>query len=198
MDGPEESDMQKRLAVILTTALIWSSVSIAGASTIQIDNVRFDMKINADNQQLRLQGAALLRVMMFVKAYAGALYLPEFAPPEKALDPIAKHLVLEYYHPIASEDFAKATRTKILENVDAVEAERLNSRIEDLAALYRDVQPGDRYGLTYVPGEGTRLSLNDEVLGSIPGDDFARAVFSIWLGANPIDNAFKDRLLGDS
>ena len=59
----------------------------------------------------------------------------------------------------------------------------LQSRIDNLAALYRDVKPGDRYALTYIPDEGTTLSLNGETLGSIPGDDFARAVFAIWLGA---------------
>ena len=106
--------------------------------------------------------------------------------------------MMKYYHPISSEDFAKATRVKILDNVDAAEAKRLNSRIERLAALYRDVQPGDRYALTYLPGEGTRLSLNGKILGTISGDDFARAVFSIWLGANPIDETFRDQLLGFS
>jgi len=191
--------MQKRMIASLTAAfLILVVPPIVGATTVQVDGIHFDLTIDAHNQQLRLQGTALLKVMMFVKAYAGALYLPESTPPNEALDPIAKRLVLEYYHSIDREDFARATRLKILDNVDATEAERLRSRIDRLAALYRDVQPGDRYALTYVPGEGTRLALNGEVLGSIPGDDFACAVFSIWLGAKPIDEAFRDRLLGAS
>ncbi len=190
--------MNRILAVSLIVVLIWAAPPIVGAANVEIDGVRFARTIDAHNQQLRLKGAGLLKVMVFVKAYAGALYLPESAPPEQALDPIAKSLVLEYYHPIASEDFAKATHVKIMDNVDAVEAEQLRPRIDRLAALYRDVRPGDRYALTYVPGEGTRLSLNGEVLGSIPGDDFARAVFSIWLGAKPIDETFRDRLLGVS
>jgi len=190
--------MHKRLLAILTAALLTAAIPLAGASSVEVDGVRFARTVNAHEQQLRLQGFGLLKVMMFVKAYAGALYLPESAPPEQALGPVAKHLVLEYYHAITSEDFGKATRMKILDNVDAAEAERLKTRIDRLAAMYRNVQPGDRYALTYVPGEGTRLSLNGEVLGSIPGDDFARAVFSIWLGANPIDETFRDRLLGVS
>jgi hypothetical protein len=79
---------------------------------------------------------------------------------------------------------------------DASVSESANWRCQ--SALCRNVLPGDRYALTYVPGEGTRLSRNGEVLGSIPGDDFARAVFSIRLGVNPIDKAFRDRLLGVS
>ena len=46
--------------------------------------------------------------------------------------------------------------------------------------------------------EGTTLSLNGESLGSIPGDDLARAGCAIWLGANPIDKNFRDLLLGGS
>jgi len=37
-----------------------------------------------------------------------------------------------------------------------------------------------------------------ETLGTIPGDDFAAAVFAIWLGRNPIDTGFRDALLGAS
>jgi len=83
-------------------------------------------------------------------------------------------------------------------HIDADQARKLQARIERLAAMYRDVEPGDRYALTYLPGEGTRLSLNGEVLGLIPGDDFAVAVFSMWLGDHPIDETFRNALLGVS
>jgi len=190
--------MKRKVIVSLAAVLLWTVVPIVGAATVQVDGVRFDRTVDAHNQQLRIQGTGLLRVMVFVKAYAGAFYLADTTPANQALQPVAKQLVLEYFHPIKSEVFAKATRVKILDNVNAAEAERLGPSIDRLAALYQDVQPGDRYALTYVPGEGTRLALNDELLGSIPGDDFARAVFSIWLGANPIDEGFRDRLLGVS
>jgi len=190
--------MKTGLLVSLAVTLLWVAPPIAAATTVKVDDVRFTRTVDTDNQRLHIQGAGVLTVMLFVKAYAGAFYLPESALPEQALGPIAKRLVLEYYHPIAGEDFAKATRVKILDNVDANEAQRLEARIDRLAAMYRDVRPGDRYALTYVPGQGTRLSLNDEALGTIPGDDFARAVFAIWLGANPIDENFRDRLLGVS
>jgi len=183
---------------LLITLTILMAASPVLAATIQVDDVRFSRTVTVDNQQLQLQGASLLKYMVFIKAYAGALYLPESASSDDALEPVAKRLELSYYHSIRGEDFAKATRVKIRANVDPTEAERLEPRIERLAEMYRDVRPGDRYALTYVPGKGTQLSLNGEDLGSIPGDDFARAVFSIWLGANPIDKNFRDRLLGVS
>jgi hypothetical protein len=64
--------------------------------------------------------------------------------------------------------------------------------------LYRDVKPGDRYALTYVPGVGTELALNGTRLGTVAGADFAAAVFAIWLGPKAIDDSLKTQLLGRS
>jgi hypothetical protein len=181
----------------LVVIVLIATPAVASLS-VAVDSVRFDTSVDVMDQRLHLHGAGLLKVMVFIKAYAGALYLPESVPSDQVLKPVAKQLVLEYFHPIKGEDFAKATRKKIADNVTADQVNGLQARIDNLAALYRDVKPGDRYALTYIPDEGTTLSLNGESLGSIPGDDFARAVFAIWLGANPIDQKFRDQLLRGS
>jgi hypothetical protein len=62
--------------------------------------------------------------------------------------------------------------------------------------LYEDVQPGDRYSLTYIPGRGTELALNGVPKGIIRGAEFAEAVFSIWLGPEPINSSFKKQIIG--
>lgn len=189
--------MIKKLCGFLAVMVLVAAPSVASLS-VEVDGVRFDTAVDAMDQRLHLHGAGLLKYMVFIKAFAGALYLPESVPSDHVLKPVAKQLVLEYFHPIKGVDFAKATQKKIADNVTADQVNDLQSRIDNLAALYRDVNPGDRYALTYVPGEGTMLSLNGETLGTIPGEDFSRAVFAIWLGDNPIDHSFKTQLLGDS
>ena len=187
--------IRKLIAVGIT--LFFGLPSMVGAA-VSVDGKYFEKKVDVMGRQLHLQGAALLRYMVFIKAYAGALYLPEYTEKDQSLDAVAKRLELEYYHPIKKEDFAEATRVKIRENVSEREYANLSTRIEELGKLYRDVESGDRYSLTFVPGQGTVLSLNGTPLGTIPGDDFANAVFAIWLGENPIDEEFRDRLLGIS
>ena len=71
-------------------------------------------------------------------------------------------------------------------------------RIDALHRAYRDVRPDDRYSLTYLPDVGTELRLNNELLASIPGNDFAEAYFGIWLGNQPLDEGLRDELLGRS
>jgi hypothetical protein len=82
-------------------------------------------------------------------------------------------------------------------NVTPERYEALRARIQAINALYRDVEPGDRYALSYAPGHGTELALNGEVLGRIPGADFAAAYFAIWLGDDPIDAPLRTQLLSE-
>ena len=43
-------------------------------------------------------------------------------------------------------------------------------------------------------GEGMSLDYNGERLGTIPGADFARDYFGIWLGAAPLNEDFRDQM----
>lgn len=76
-------------------------------------------------------------------------------------------------------------------------AARLQPELDRFTRLYRDVEPGDRYALTDVPGAGTELALNGSRLGVVPGAEVSRAIFSIWFGARPVDAGLERALLGD-
>jgi len=182
--------------LIIGLTLLLTGSPTAALNKVEIEGVAFARSRTVIGMPLELQGYGLLRYMVFIKAYVGALYLPPAAPPGDALGTVAKRLELQYFHAIKAEDFARATRDKIADNVTSEQAQQLEERIVQLAEMYRDVQPGDRYALTFIPGRGTELSLNNSALGTIPGSDFASAVFAVWLGRNPIDTDFRDVLLG--
>ena len=181
---------------LVATAAVLLMVPALGWASVRIQDVTFSREVVTEDGEIPLRGAALLTYMTFIKAYVGALYLPESVGPEEALGPVRRKLVLEYFHSIPAEDFARATTRKIRDNLSEEAFAAMEDRVASLNRLYRDVRPGDRYALTYAPGRGTTLSLNGENLGRIDGDDFARAVFSIWLGERPIDKGFKRGLLG--
>ena len=116
-----------------------------------------------------------------------------------AIDATAgRRLELEYFWSIPAAGFADATRKGITRNVDEATYLELEVRIERSNELYRDVEPGDRYAITYMPDVGTELSLNGERLGVIQGEDFASSLFDIWLGEDPLDAPLKNELLGVS
>ena len=161
----------------------------------EVEGIYYAESYMADTKKLNLIGVGLLRYWGF-KAYTGAFYIEDGAPINDALSDSAKRIELEYFRSIKGKDFGPATNKSIAKNVDSKTFERLRSRIDYHNSLYEDVQPGDRYALTYVPGKGTELSLNGEPKGSIGGSDFAAAVFSIWLGPKPISKSFKKQILG--
>ncbi len=162
----------------------------------QIEGVTFDDAVMVNDKTLPLRGVGLLRYMIFIKAYVGALYMPEDVPSDRVFTDVEKQLVLHYFHAISAEDFAEATTAMIEKNVSPQRFSALRPRIDALNALYRNVSPGDRYTATYVPGQGTSLALNDTLLGTVPDAEFAHAFFAIWIGDHPIDKKFRDQLLG--
>lgn len=180
--------------ILLLTLLI---VQPMKAAALTVEGVTFQESVSIHNKQIPIRGAALLRWLNIFKVYVAALYLPESDAPNDALADIPKRLEISYLVSIPGPDFGKGAEA-ILERNNSPEAlARLRDRIDQLNAVYRDVKPGDRYALTYVPGQGTELSYNGQPLITIQGADFAAAYFGIWLGKDPIDLKMRSRLINE-
>jgi len=160
-----------------------------------VEGVPFAETYRDARVSLRLLNAALLRYKVIFRAYVAGLYLPEGADPDSVLGEVPKRLEIQYFWAIPADDIGKAGEEILSRNVDEATLSSLRSRLERIRAAYRDVKPGDRYALTYIPGSGTELSFNGTPLVLIEGDDFAAAYFSIWLGKRPLDQGLKDNLL---
>ena len=165
------------------------------ARAITVEGVTFAREVRVGDATVPLRNAALLRYLFVLKAYVAALYLPADVAAEQALADVPKRLEISYLVAIRGEDFDKGAAPVLRRNLTAAELERLQQRLDRLNAAYRDVQPGDRYALSYHPGRGTELSLNGIPLVTIEGADFAAAYFGVWLGREPIDNDLKKSLL---
>jgi Chalcone isomerase-like len=179
--------------IFLMITLIGVTPNVNGA---EIEGVHFENTYETDGVRLKIQGTGLLRYLGFIKAYVGALYLEEGSSLEDVLSDKPKRLEVEYFHALEGEDFGITTNKLIAKNTDALTLEKIRPRIDYHNSLYEDVQPGDRYSLTYIPGKGTELALNGKTKGIIKGADFASALFSMWLGEAPMNETFKKQLLG--
>lgn len=178
--------------------LVWTLLCLglaAAARADQIEGVRFAPKLELPAVRLDLHRTALLRYAVVLKVYVAGLYLGEGVEVGRLLDDVPRRLEIEYFYGFTADQFATSTRHGITANLGEERAATLSAEIDALNALYRDVEPGDRYTLTYVPGAGTELALNGEALGRIPGSDFSSALFSIWFGSAPISPALKRDLL---
>lgn len=187
-----------KVQVVLAILLALSLASPPGAGARLIEGVYFTPRVTASGVPMVLNGVGLKKLWQVVKVSVAALYLGEGVSPSTVLSNVPKRLEIEYFHAISAKDFAKLTKKLLKQNIDASTISRLQSRLDRLNALYRDVQPGYRYALTYVPEKGTTLALNGVDLGTIEGEDFAVAVFSMWLGQRPLSDSLKKELLGQA
>ena len=183
------------ILVVFVVLLSQSEIS-AAPNTVTVEGVNFNRYVRLESTNLALRGCGLLRYMIFIKAYVAAFYLPESIRSEDALGDVAKHLEIEYFHAIPAQDFAKATSASIARNTSLTTFRKLKPKIEEFNTFYRDIAPGDRYALTYIPGQGTTLYWNSQPLGTVASREFAAELFGIWLGSKPLDRDLKRVLLG--
>ncbi len=180
-----------RFVAIVALLIIMSAPSLAAV----IKDVRFADTVMVDQTELKVRGVAVLKWGMLFNVYAGAFYLPDGNPGRTWKSNIPKRLELAYFREIKAKDFSNSSDQLLRRNLSVAEYQELEERLKKFWPLFRDVKPGDRYRLTYSPGQGTELRLNDEPLGVVPGADFSVAYFGLWLGQDPISKKFRDRLL---
>ena len=181
-----------RLAVCALLGAALGSPDVARGA--QIEGIDFADAVRIRDADVPIQGVGLLRYRLFIKAYVAAFYAAGTAPVQDPLTRTPRRLEIEYFWPLEATQFAEATRAGLAANLPEAELASLEPKIVALNALYEDIEPGDRYALTYANG-ATELSKNGRTLGAIPGDAFGRAVFAIWLGPSPLSPGLKGQLL---
>ena len=189
-----------RVAQLLTSAAVaFSVLATPGPAwpAARIEGVSFDDRVTASGVEFKLNSVGLLRIGIFIKAYVAGLYLGPGAKPDDILADTPKRLEISYFWSISAERFVTSTREAIERNSDPATLAKIGPHVDRFLALYRSVEPGDRYSLTYVPGVGTELALNGKALGNVEGADFGAAVFGVWFGDSEIDTALKKSLLAN-
>jgi hypothetical protein len=72
----------------------------------------------------------------------------------------------------------------------------MQPRITQLGAWMADRKKGATLTFSYLPGEGVEVRVDGAVKGTLTGDDFAQALFSIWFGPQPPNKGLKMGMLG--
>jgi hypothetical protein len=168
----------------------------AVASSVTENGESFARSVEEEGQRYALIGSGVFRYMIWT-AYAGGYYQLEGETQPQPLSTTPRRLELAYFHAIEASDFAEATEKTLQDTLTLYEFNQIEAPLERLSQRYRDVVPGDRYLLSW-NGEQLRLALNGEVLFEEESAEFASAMFSIWLGERPLDDDFRDALLGSN
>jgi hypothetical protein len=150
-------------------------------------------------QNLVLNGLGVREATVFnVNVYVAGLYLPERSsdPAEILRTDEPKVLRMVFVRGVTRDQMSKAWREGFEKNAGSNAA--LTPRIDQLISYMSDQKKGDTLTFTDVPGAGVEVRAGNQLKGTIPGDDFAQALFRIWLGPNPPNAGLKEGLLGRS
>jgi hypothetical protein len=166
----------------------------------EIAGVDVPPSLTMDNEVLVLNGAGI-RQKLFIKVYVGALYLKaqRTAVNDVLDDPGAKRIVMSFlYKEVSTKKLVEGWNKGFAGNSKPEELKLLQDRINQFNALFNTVHRGDVIRLDYKPADGTQVWINETLKGTVPGEDFFRAVLKIWLGPKPADENLKDAMLGNS
>ncbi|MCA9398424.1 MAG: chalcone isomerase family protein [Candidatus Omnitrophica bacterium] len=188
---------QPKTSKILMFVLLVTLFSILSfeAEAAQIQGVNFDEVYKDEGVVMELQGTGL-KTMLFFKAFVAGFYQDETYPGED-LGQFPKRIEVEYFVDIPAKKLNNYTVERMKVNTTDTEFQSIIDKVELMADYFVDLKSGDRFSLTYIPGLGTKFAHNGQLVGIIEGEDFAKALFAVWIGQEPFDEKLKEQILGD-
>ena len=180
------------LAMGLLAAMVLGS-----AQAKECKGVDFPEHLQVSGHDLALNGLGMRKATFLkINVYVGALYVTHPShDPQPLIDPgTPAQLILHFVRNVGVGDLRDAW-SEAFEKVAKGQA-ALAPRIATLNSWMTDMKTGQRLVFTRVPGAGIEVSVNGAVRGTIAGDDFSRALMTIWLGDSPPNPELKSGLLG--
>lgn len=189
--------------------LVWFSALFfalfAGvAHALEIESVQVEDRIalGKNGPQLVLNGAGVRYKMFFINVYVGALYLTakksdaDEIIADSGPKRVAMHILIDE---LTAQELTASLNNALAANHIPAELALIESRIRDLNRMMNSIgviKKGGVIHLDYLPGTGTRVTVNGEKKIIIKGEDFFQAMLRIWIGRKPVDGRLRDAMLG--
>lgn len=186
----------------MTLILACLSLSSLNTQAYSVSDVELPDVIpaNAERPELKLNGASLREMYLLVKTYVGALYLeqPSSDPAEIMESETHKRMVFHVMMKrVGARRIANALQEALVVNLTEKEHEALTPQLKQMLNYFDGkMRAGEEAIFDYLPGKGTRITINNEVKGIIKGKDYFKAMLAIWVGENPVGRDFKQDVLG--
>jgi len=184
----------KRIVVIILAVFMMSPTAVA----MQVGKVTLPDSLMAGEDTLLLNGAGL-RKKFIIKVYAGGLYLKQKdTDPVKIIDEDAPMAIrMHFIHDgVSSKKLVDGWNKGFMNGTNGNIAP-IQTKIDQFNAFFtEEAKKDDVYDIIYVPEQGVSVYIKGALKGIVPGLDFKKAVFSIWLGEKPADAKLKKGMLG--
>ena len=184
----------RSLILVVCLLLVSGPVSARVISGVEVPAT----VVGADGVELHLNGVGI-RSKFFFSIYIAELYLQH--PASTTATVLAqggeRRMVMHFlYHEVSKDQLVDGWEEGFAANLDTASRAALAPRIKAFEAMFVTVHKGDEIVFDYLPAVGTRVRVAGAPKGVIAGKDFADALWSIWLGREPVTTDLKRELLG--
>ncbi|MFT6327502.1 MAG: hypothetical protein ACJAYK_002496 [Crocinitomicaceae bacterium] len=188
--------------IVFAVSFFCSALFIQSSHAYNVSNVELPNIIpaNAERPELQLNGASVRELYLLIETYVGALYLEEPSTRPSTIIKNDSHKRMVFHimlKKVGARRTASALQEALLLNLSEEDHMDLSDEIEQMLSYFTGkMYAGEQSVFDYIPGTGTRITINGEVKGVIPGKKYFDAMLSIWIGKNPVGRDFKDDILG--
>ncbi|NVJ05807.1 chalcone isomerase family protein [Myxococcus sp. AM001] len=178
------------------TTVVLSLMLAVPAFAKDVAGVKYPETATVAGKELKLNGVGLRSKFVF-KVYTAGLYLETPSKDGAAIisSDQVKRVRMYMLRDLDKKTIVEAIGDGFKKNAGTKLAE-LQPKLDTFNAAIPDVKKGDELILTYVPGQGTQVSSKTGKEISVEGKDFADALFSVFVGKNPVDGGLRDGMLG--
>jgi hypothetical protein len=193
--------IKKSLRLTFTSFLLLLAVSFftASSNAQQLGDVTLPNEVTIEGTSVPLQLNGMgYRTKFVFDVYILGFYTESKVDSRDAVQALTgpKRIVMHMVREVNREKMTNALNEGFEENTSKAQLSKLNSRIQAFNTYFPDLKEGDVIVLDYAPAEGTRVTINDTVKGTIKGADFYAGLLDIWLGDEPADEDLKEAMLG--
>jgi hypothetical protein len=191
----------KRITLVLLFFVSAVFTNIFGQKQFVVDGITLSRTIAFEGKNLQLNGFGS-RTKMWTEVYLQALYLTTLSEDAKDIinSDTAMAIRLQITSSlVTSKKLSKSLQKGIVKSVGEENVAKYTTQLELLEKLLNreDTQVNDGFNLIYSPSDKSIwVYKNNTLEGKIPGLEFKKAFFGIWLSDNPVDEELKNSLLG--
>jgi len=180
--------------------LIAAFAGLQANAQLTLNEVTLTAKLKLDQSELVLNGGGI-RKKAFFKVYVGGLYLAQKNKNAESIINAEQEMAVRLQitsSVVSSSNMSESIREGFNKSTKGNTAS-LNARINVFINTFSKeaIKEGDVFLLYYKPSEGLKTYKNDKFQSTTTGADFKKALFGIWLGADPVDADLKKGLLGE-
>ena len=183
--------------IILSLSILASTFVFAQAKkTKEYHGVSFYTETTINEVNVVINGAGV-REKYFMDMYVAALYLKKKSTDASKIisadEEMGIHIKL--ISSMVTREKFKTSVTEGFKNASSGTATQEEQK-KFMSFLSEEFKDGDKIYLDYVPSKGVKVYKNGELKGTIPGLEFKKALFAIWLGTVPAQESLKNEMLG--